>query len=518
MSKHLKHMAGMSLGTLFSRITGFVKWAFMGAVLGFTPVADAYNLAHILPTMIYELILGGILSAVFIPVVVEQLSAEDREQAWRNISQIVNAALIALGITTLVCWIGSPWLVQLQTLKAGPELRRQVWFFFVFFVPQIFLYGLSALSGGILNARDRFLVVSFAPVVNNIIVIMSLAAYRWMPQFGVLGLAIGTTLGVLAQALIQYPSLKKAGWKYYAVVDFRHPVVIKIVKLSLPVLAYVIFNQINLTVQNNLAIKFQGGVSALQYAFAFYMLPHGLFAVSIGTVLLPGLSELAVKKDWQSFAGIVEKGIIWSAIVIIPALAIYATMSLPIVQVLMQRGRFTLGDVKLMAVVLSYYSLGLFSFTVYLFLNRVFYSLQDTLTPLVLNFIGNASNTVINFAIIGFLGIPGLALGHAAAYTIIALISLWLIKKRLPDMRFGRVVGSVSKITAASLLTGAAAFAMNSFWLRHLGSLGLWPKAGVLIGFVCILLLLYLAAAKLLGLAEMKGMLLVLKSKLANGS
>lgn len=515
MSKHLRHMAGMSLGTLFSRITGFVKWAFMGAVLGFTPIADAYNLAHILPTMIYELILGGILSAVFIPVVVEQLSADDKEQAWRNISQIFNAALIALGVTTLICWIGSPLLVYVQTLKAGPEIRRQVLFFFIFFVPQIFLYGLSALAGGILNARNRFLAVAFAPVVNNIIAIATLAAYRWVPGFGIVGLALGTTLGVLAQALVQYPSLKKAGWQYHFSINFQHPAVIKIVKLSLPVLAYVILNQINLTVQNNLAINFQGGVSALQYAFAFYVLPHGLFAVSIGTVLLPGLSELAVKKDWPRFAGIVEKGIIWSAIVIIPALIIYLTLSLPIVQVLMQRGHFTLEDTKLMADVLYCYSLGLFSFTIYLFLNRVFYSLQDTMTPLALNFIGNASNTIINFALIGLLGIPGLALGHASAYTIIAVISLWLIKKRLPNIRLGTISRSLIKITAASLLTGAAAFLMNNLWLRQMGLLGLWPKAGILAGFISLLILLYLAAIKLFGLTEMNEIVLAVKRKIS---
>lgn len=503
----------MSLGTMFSRITGFVKWAFMGAVLGFTPIADAYNLAHILPTMIYELILGGILSAVFIPVVVEQLSAEDKEQAWRNISQIVNAALIVLGATTLLCWIGSPFLVYIQTLNITPEARKQVLFFFIIFVPQIFLYGLSALAGGILNARDRFAMAAYAPVINNIIVIATLAAYRWAPGFGMLGLAVGTTMGVLAQALIQYPSLKKAGWIYYPSVDFRHPAVLKIIKLSIPVLGYVIFNQINLTVQNNLAIKFPGGVSALQYAFAFYLLPHGLFAVSIGTVLLPGLSELAVKKEWQKFAAVVERGIVWSAIVIIPALVIYLAMGLPIVQVLMQRGRFTFNDTKLMAMVLSYYSLGLFSFTIYLFLNRVFYSLQDTMTPLVLNFIGNASNVAINFAVISLLGISGLALGHATAYTIIAIISLWIIKKRLNNINLKAIGRAIMKIGAASMLAGVMAFSLNKIWMQRLETWGLWLKPLILLAFLLIIIIIYFIAGRVFGITEIAELIHVIKRK-----
>ena len=263
----------MSLGTFFSRATGFLKLALMGAVLGLSPAADAYNLAHVLPAMIYELVLGGILSAVFIPVVVEQLALPDRDRAWRNISQIVNAALLALGGATIACWLASYQLVQIQTLKADSGTRHLVWFFFIFFVPQIFLYGLSALASGILNARERFVAAAFAPVVNNLVAIAALAAYKLVPGFGLAGLALGTTLGVLGQAIFQLPSLRKAGWRYYPKVSFRHPAVRQIISLSWPVLLYVVFNQINLVVQNNLAIRIPGGVSALQYAFQFYLLP-----------------------------------------------------------------------------------------------------------------------------------------------------------------------------------------------------------------------------------------------------
>ncbi|MRR10788.1 murein biosynthesis integral membrane protein MurJ, partial [bacterium] len=349
----LRAIAGMSLGTLLSRLTGFVKWAFMGAVLGFTPTADAYNLAHILPNMVYELILGGILSAVFIPVVVEQLAGPDRERAWRDISRMVNAALLVLGAVTLACWGLSRWLVEIQTIGIAPHRRELVWFFFVLFVPQVFLYGLSALAGGILNARGRFTAAAMAPVFNNLAVIAALACFRWVPGFGKVGLGLGTTAGVLAQFLVQYPGLRRAGWRYFPGIDLRHPAVAKILRLSGPVVLYVIFNQFNLTVQNNLAIRFPGGVSALQYAFAFYILPHGLFAVSIGTVLLPELSGLAVRQDWEGFARSIERGIVWSGLVILPALAVYAAFSFPIVQVLMQRGRVGVQDARMLATVLS---------------------------------------------------------------------------------------------------------------------------------------------------------------------
>ncbi|MDP2808209.1 MAG: lipid II flippase MurJ, partial [bacterium] len=295
MSKTLRSIAGMSLGTLFSRLTGFVKWAALGAALGFTPLADAYNLAHALPAMIYELILGGILSAVFIPVIVEQLSEHEPKQAWLNISQVINAGLLVMAATTIVCFAASPFLVYIQTLNAKIATREQTLFFFWFFIPQIFFYGLSAIGGGVLNARGKFAAVAYAPVANNLMVIATLLAYKLFPWFGPAGLALGTTFGALVQALILLPGLKTCGFKYHFAVNFRHPAVVKTFRLALPVILYVAFNQLNLTVQNNLAIGIQGGVSALQYAFAFYILPHGLLAVSIGTVLLPGLSRLAVK-------------------------------------------------------------------------------------------------------------------------------------------------------------------------------------------------------------------------------
>jgi putative peptidoglycan lipid II flippase len=511
MSKTLKSIAGMSLGTLFSRLTGFVKWAALGAVLGFTPLADAYNLAHVLPTMVYELILGGILSAVFIPVIVEQLSEHEPKEAWLNISQVINAGLLVVAATTVVSFAASPFLVYIQTLKAQAATREQVLFFFWFFIPQIFFYGLSAIGGGVLNARGKFAAVAYAPVANNLVVIATLFAYKLFPWFGPAGLAIGTTLGVLAQALILLPGLKSCGFKYHFTVNFRHPAVVKTLRLSLPVILYVAFNQLNLTIQNNLAIGIQGGVSALQYAFAFYILPHGLLAVSIGTVLLPGLSRLAVKKEWESFADAVRKGISWSALAIIPSMVVLISCSFPIVQSLMQHGRFQAADSFMLARVLSLYSLGLFSFTLYLFLNRVFYSLQDTKTPTILNFIGNAFNSIFNLLVIGKLGVDGLALGHAAAYTLIALLSLWLIKARIREIRLRLLLPVFLKTAAASILVGLLGWGLSLGWQRWISGGIFGPKMFYLAVLLLVLAAVYLGLARLFRISELMEMFKMLR-------
>lgn len=507
----MKSIAGMSLGTLFSRLTGFVKWAALGAALGFTPLADAYNLAHVLPTMIYELILGGILSAVFIPVIVEQLSEHDPKEAWLNISQVINVGLIVMAATTALCFAAAPLLVYLQTLKALAATREQALFFFWLFIPQIFFYGLSAIGGGILNARGKFAAVAYAPVANNLMVIAALFAYKLFPWFGTAGLAIGTSFGALAQALLLLPGLKACGFKYHGTVNFKHPAVVKTFKLSLPVILYVAFNQLNLSVQNNLAIGIEGGVSALQYAFAFYILPHGLLAVSIGAVLLPGLSQMAAKKEWQDFAGAVHRGISWSALGIIPSMAALITCSFPIVQSLMQHGRFQAADSLMLARVLSLYSLGLFSFTLYLFLNRVFYSLQDTRTPMILNFTGNVFNSAFNLLVVGKLGVNGLALGHVAAYTLIAVLSLGLISSRIKEIKLLALLPVLLKTTAASLLVGLMGWGLSIAWQRWIGGGHFGPKIFYLAALLLVLGAVYLMLARLFRITEMMEMFKMLR-------
>jgi putative peptidoglycan lipid II flippase len=348
-------------------------------------------------------------------------------------------------------------------------------------------------------------------VLNNLAVIASLACYRWVPGFGKLGLGLGTTAGVLLQFLVQYPALRQAGWRYFPGIDFRHPAVVKILRLSGPVVLYVVFNQLNLTVQNNLAIRFPGGVSALQYAFAFYILPHGLFAVSIGTVLLPELSGLAVRKEWDGFARSIEQGIVWSALVILPALAVYTAFSFPVVQVLMQRGQFMAQDARMLATVLSCYSAGLFSFTLYLFLNRAFYSLQDTTTPLLLNFTGNVVNTVFNLAWVGVLGVPGLALGHAVAYTVIAVMGVFLIQRRVTAIDLRAVLRSLGPIAAASVVTGMAAWAAGLGWRHWVEGTSGSVRLGALLVALAALGAVYAAACTALRIPEAHRLISVLR-------
>jgi putative peptidoglycan lipid II flippase len=180
----------------------------------------------------------------------------------------------------------------------------------------------------------------------------------------------------------------------------------------------------------------------------------------------------------------------------------------------MQRGLFVREDTQLMSEVLRLYALGLFPFTVYLFLNRAFYSLQDTKTPLALNFIGNAFNSLFNLAIVGTMGAAGLALGHATAYTLIALISLWLIGRRVRKINWKGLLPPLAKIAAASLATGMLALAAGRVWGRVAEGAGPGGGIGLLAAGLLALALSYLGLARLLGLSELEALGRMLKRKL----
>jgi putative peptidoglycan lipid II flippase len=192
-------------------------------------------------------------------------------------------------------------------------------------------------------------------------------------------------------------------------------------------------------------------------------------------------------------------------------MAVLITCSFPIVQSLMQHGRFHTADSFMLARVLSLYSLGLFSFTLYLFLNRVFYSLQDTKTPMVLNFIGDAFNSAFNLLVIGRLGVDGLALGHAAAYTLIALLSLWLIRSRIREIRLSVLKPVLLKTTAASALVGLMGWGLSLFWMRSLSVGYFGPKIFYLAAMLLIIGAAYLGLARLFRIRELMEMFKMLR-------
>ncbi len=469
----------MSFGTVLSRITGLLRVAAITAALGIVEsgrLTDTYNLANTASFIIYELVLGGVLTSVFVPVFVELLDKEGRERAWEVASAVINLALVVTTAVTVVGILAAPLIAKLYALRLeGPEAelqQRTLTFLLRLFMPQIVFYALAAITTGLLNAHKRFGAPMYTPVLNNLAVIAVFVAFH--RAYGLVGglanvtraqllvIGLGTTAGVVLMALAQLPFLKGLG-RYRPILSLEHRSVRKLARLSIFVIGYAVANQIGYLIVQWLANKNTGGYSAYVSAFIFFQLPHGLFAVSVITALLPGMSEHAVHERWGQFRERLSTGMRATFLLVLPAAVGYFVLGEPIVRLLLENGVMTAESTELVAGVLRMFVFGLVPFSLFQLFARAFYALQNTKTPFLINVGAVTLNTVINIPLFALLGVRGLAAGHAAAYVCGATLQGRALSKRIGGLDGKRVASSAARIGAAALGMGLVVWAVSAF-------------------------------------------------------
>ena len=503
----------MTLGTGISRITGFVRTAALASVLGLTAkaMADAFNLANITPNIIYDLILGGVLSSLFIPVFVEYLQTRDEEEAWHVANSVFNITLTLLTVVTIALCLAAPWLIKAQTFLAHgrANMEADATFLLRFFIFEVVFYGFCAIWTGILNSYKHFTIPAFAPIANNVIVIVTVAIYNFYPNRYLL--AVGGTLGVVAMALVLLPWVRRTGFRYRPVFDLKHPAVRKLGRLAVPVIAYVFINQVGLWVVNILAAQVQGGISAFQYGYIFFQLPYGIVAVSIITALFPTLSEQSVRSQKESLIESTSLGVRTTAFVVIPASVGFAILSAPIVRLLLQHLNFNKHDTNMLASVVFYFVLGLFFFALFMLVLKVFYSMQDTRTPMIVAAVIITFNIAIDFIYFysfktEVMKVAGLALGNSTAYFVGAILVWMVLRRRMGSLDGRRISLSLAKICLASALMGVACWGTAGLvrkWVgvQHFGGQLLQVVLSILVAAV-----VYIIAALLFKSEEMRAL------------
>jgi putative peptidoglycan lipid II flippase len=515
----VRSTAVMAVGTALSRVTGFLRVAAMAFALGVAEsrLADAYNVANNIPNIVYELILGGILTSIFVPVFVQQLTTRSRDQAWRSAQAVMTVALVVLGAIMAFGILLAPWIVKLYTVRVPAAERAAVQdlatLFLRFFMPQIALYGLGAVATGLLNAHRRFALPMFAPILNNLVVIASFVTFAALPgpstptpstvtDAQTLVLALGTTAGVAVMTFALWPALRRLGFRWRWRLALGDPAVRSLIRLSGWAVLYVVVNQIGLLVVLILAGGARGGVTAYQAAFIFFQLPHAIFAVSIMTALLPSLSEDWVRGDRAGFRRDLARGIRASAFVVLPAAAGYLVLAEPIVRLLLEHGVAGAASTELVSGVLAFFALGLFPFSAFLLFLRAFYAMQDTRTPALVNVLAVGVNVAANLALFPAIGVRGLALGHSIAYAVAALTAGTILRRRLDGLEGRWLAAGLARILGAAALTGAGAWGAARLMFQTIGADTLGGQiVQVGIGIVAGLIL-FLGAALLFRIEE----------------
>lgn len=521
-SAFVRNTAVMSIGTALSRVTGFLRLAALAYALGITEtrLADAYNVANVTPNIIYELALGGILTSVVVPVLVEWLQLHGREEAWDVARRLFAFAAVALAAIAALGIVLAPWIVDLYTSGVPAHEREAVrelaTFFLRWFMPQIVFYGLGAVATGLLNGHRRFAAPMFAPILNNLIVIATFVAFAAMPEPAdseqlatgaqQLVLAIGTTLGVIGMTVALWPSVRATGFRFAWRWGLGHEAVARIARLATWVVAYVAVNQLGLLVVIVVANGRRGDYTAYAAAFILFQLPHAIFAVSIFTALLPAMASRWAERDVDGFRQLLAQGLRATAAIVLPAALGYLVLARPIVRLLLEHGATRAVSGALVSDILVSFALGLFAFSAFQLLLRAFYSMQDTRTPALVNVAAVGINVGANllFYFTFDLGVQGLALGHATAYAFASLALLVLIRRRIGGVDGARVLGSVGRTLFAGLTTAGAAWAVARWLGDAVGVTSLGEQALQVISAVGVGLLVFLLVATLLRIEEVQ--------------
>ncbi|MCF8530676.1 MAG: murein biosynthesis integral membrane protein MurJ [Candidatus Nanopelagicales bacterium] len=478
----------MAVGTVTSRITGVLRDITMTAALGFFLVSDAYSLGNSLPTMIYILVIGGALNAVFIPQLVRKMK-EDADDGRAYADRLITLTGIILLILSVLAVVLAPLIVDLYTPSDYPQREFDLAVAFArLCLPQIFFYGVYAMLSQVLNSRGKFGAPMFAPIANNVVAIAtfllfigiagtSAAADGVLTTDQVLLLGIGTTVGVVAQAVILLPVLGKAGYHWKPRFDWRGHGLGKAGSLALWTIGLVLVNQLTYLVITRLATQANvnaaaagevaAGLTTYQKAHLVFILPHSVITVSIVTALLPALSRVAHAGKLSQVGRDISGAMRLVAFLIIPVTAILFVAGIGVAVLLFGYGAATTEQAELLGLVISIFMLGLIPFTLFYVLLRGYYAVEDTRTPFIVTVIFSVvllALLVPTFSTLsgGGTQIAFIALCYSLAYWVGLIIAWIVLARRLrgtsetSGMQSGQVVWSITRMVMAALVSVVA--------------------------------------------------------------
>lgn len=538
-----RNSALMASGTVVSRVTGIGRDIAMTAALGFYLVSDAYSLGNSLPTVVYILVVGGALNAVFIPQLVRRMK-DDADDGKAYADRLLTITATVLLVLSVLAVIAAPWIVDLYTPADYPTSEYDLAVAFArLFLPQIFFYGLYTMLSQVLNARGHFAMPTFAPIANNVIAIAtfvifiviagtSAAADGALTTDQVLLLGIGTTLGVIVQAVILIPVLMRSGYMWTPRFDWRDAGLGKAARLAAWTVALVLVNQVTYVFIMRLAAQANvnaansdmvaAGITTYQKAHLVFMLPHSVITISIVTALLPTLSRIAHSGLLADVGREVARAMRVVAVLIVPIAAILAVNGAAIAVLLFGYGAALPQQAAVMGVIVTVFMTGLPAFTLFYVLLRGFYALEDTRTPFYVTVAFSAVMLALAFPLFdamsgGGTQVAALALAYSLAYWIGLVIAWILLARRLGSLESGRTVWALLRTLTAGGLAAAAMAVATAAGLARIEQIGVldWEARLLLLVTVIVVsvigLVVFGAAAWAFRIREVSDVLALLR-------
>jgi len=495
----------IAAATVASRVLGLIREIVTAWLFGATNAKAAYVIAYYIPFFVQRLLLGGTLSIVFIPTISRYLAHHGEREA-RTVSGILFTLVFGMGILMVIAGqVLAPLIIPLAApgFAASPGLvALAVQLTRIIFVAMLFL-ALSVYVTGYLQAHQQFTVPAFAPLVFNVVIIAGTLLLG--PTIGIQGLAISWILGTAAQFLVQLPSARRLGLRMLPL-DLRHPAVGELVKLAVPAMLGLAVVEINAYVGRFFASLLPPSpgvnpVAVLDYAYEVIQAPVGIFAISIATAIFPLLSRHAAADNTADLRATTSLGLRATVFAIAPVAAIAIVLREPLIQLLFERGQFTVEATRAVAAAMAAYAFGLPAIAIYYVVTRTFYALHDMATPVRVGVFMIALNAVLDYLLMRWLGAPGIALATAIVSTLNVGALLWILRGRFSSLEGRRLARTTVRIGVAAVLSAVA----------MLGILQILPAGAAFAGAVLRMTIgaavggvVYLAVCRLLSVEELR--------------
>ncbi|HEX2514422.1 MAG TPA: murein biosynthesis integral membrane protein MurJ [Chloroflexota bacterium] len=463
------------LGNVVSRLLGLVRSQTIGALFGVTAAADIFNAANRVPTMVYDLLIGGAIAAALVPVFSEYAGRDERGEGKGELRHLAGSVL-GLTLLVLIPAVGLLMLFAgplMAVLGVGfsPEEQEEGMFLVRLALPAVVLQGLAAVLMGVLYARRRVSLPSYAAAIYNLGIIVCAVALT--PALGVTSLVVGVLVGATGQVLLQLPGLRDM--RLRPSLDVAHPGVRRILRLYAPVAAGLLVSAAVVALDTRLASQTgQGRLAAMAFATSLVQFPLGLVATALSFASLPVLARYGRQgaRD-PRFQRTLGMGMKAALLLIVPATVAMIILREPLVRLLYQRGAFGAEGVALTAQALLFYAPQLPFVALDQLLIAAFYALQNTRTPVLVGVVCAGLYTAVALGTVDTLGMSGLVLANTvqnSAHALILLFLLWRAMGGRGDLRLG---AAALRVAAAGALMGAFLGALLRFWPTPDGSLGL---------------------------------------------
>ncbi len=451
--------------TLLSKITGFLREILLGSAYGATYVTDAYLVALTIPQTLFASIAAAI-GTTYIPLYSRIRVEEGPEEAVRFTNRVLNVVVFVSTALAVVGMVFTRPIVSLIAMGFKGEVLKLAISFTRITFPMIIFIGMCQVFMSFLQANNEFTLPALIGIPNNMIIIATLLLSGMVGPYG---LVVGTFVGSVIQVAVLLPGVFKKDYRYRRVLSFKDSYVVKVVALALPVMLGSTVQQLNALIDRMLASGLpEGSISALNFANKLNGFAYGLFTISLSTVIYPLLSRLSAEKDMAGFKDKLVKALNVITLIILPITVGAVVLRQPIVSVLFERGQFDARATAMTASALMFYSLGMVFYGYRDVLNKTFYSLQNTKTPMLNGVLTVLCNIVLNLILVRFMQHDGLALATSLSAMIMTFLLFINLRKRIGGVGGKKLIGAFLKCGIASLIMGIVVYWLDGIAAEYL--------------------------------------------------